>query len=70
MQHDNTCSFIYYVLAPGEWSEWEDGECSVTCGTGQMMRTRNCNNPEGGEDCVGEPVETVSCNKDPCLGKN
>ena len=53
----------------GKWSEWENGECSATCGGGTMTITRYCNNPApeyGGKDCEGEAEELALCNEDPC----
>ena len=53
----------------GMWSEWEDGECSATCGGGTMIRTRSCDNPapeNGGADCEGNDEETAVCNEEPC----
>lgn len=48
----------------GGWSEWANGECSVTCGNGQRKRTRSCNNPEpygNGIKCQGAKEETAKC---------
>ncbi|KAI8491799.1 regulation of mast cell degranulation [Branchiostoma belcheri] len=39
----------------GAWSDWVDGECSVTCGDGVMTQTRFCDNPapaNGGPECT------------------
>ncbi|GFR25561.1 hemicentin-1 [Trichonephila clavata] len=52
----------------GQWSEWTEWtECSVTCGKGERMRRRACDNPlpeHGGQDCnrdeAGE-VQIHSC---------
>ena len=36
---------------------------------GSQSRERLCNNPpvaNGGQDCLGERVQTQSCNDDPC----
>ncbi|KAK7466023.1 hypothetical protein BaRGS_00037424 [Batillaria attramentaria] len=51
----------------GEWSEWPP--CSVTCGGGQTIRNRTCNNPapaNGGNACSGPPSETEVCNEEQC----
>ncbi|XP_078665860.1 SCO-spondin-like [Branchiostoma floridae x Branchiostoma belcheri] len=64
----------------GGWSEWVEGECSVTCGVGEKTRTRNCNNPSpahGGAECTLEDGTTgleetkiISCDEGPCpIGK-
>ncbi|XP_066268291.1 coadhesin-like [Branchiostoma lanceolatum] len=53
----------------GGWSDWVDGECSVTCGDGTQTRTRTCDNPapeNGGADCDGDASEVVACSEDPC----
>eukprot|EP00058_Branchiostoma_floridae_P016888 XP_002602376.1 hypothetical protein BRAFLDRAFT_97997 [Branchiostoma floridae] len=60
----------------GGWSDWVDGECSVTCGSGTLTRTRDCDNPapDGGTDCtltdgttgLTETESGVACNEDPC----
>ncbi|KAH7984414.1 hypothetical protein HPB52_020447 [Rhipicephalus sanguineus] len=42
-----------------EWSEWSDCNCD-----GLRNRTRRCDSPpprNGGEDCVGEALETETC---------
>lgn len=54
----------------GNWSV-----CSVTCGGGNMTRTRSCSNPEpamGGKDCLqfGPAMEVMKCNEEKCPGKN
>ncbi|XP_033746934.1 semaphorin-5A-like [Pecten maximus] len=46
----------------GGWGEWD--ECSVTCGTGNRQRERNCDNPSqmgGGANCRGSSVQTTAC---------
>ncbi|XP_019636987.1 PREDICTED: SCO-spondin-like [Branchiostoma belcheri] len=60
----------------GSWSEWVEGECSVTCGVGEKTRTRNCNNPSpahGGAQCTREDGTTgleetkfIPCDEGPC----
>ncbi|KAK6195448.1 hypothetical protein SNE40_000877 [Patella caerulea] len=55
------------------WSDYEQGQCSASCGTGYQNETssRDCNNPtpsNGGEDCQGDDVRTreTPCSMDPC----
>ncbi|XP_019645297.1 PREDICTED: receptor-type tyrosine-protein phosphatase U-like [Branchiostoma belcheri] len=60
-------SNIIRTAAPvdGGWSEWGDwSSCSVSCGEGNMTRTRTCDNPSpayGGRDCEGTASETQTC---------
>jgi len=51
----------------GKWLTWS--ECSKTCDSGEVSRSRECDNPapqHGGEDCDGEDLETVPCFLRPC----
>ena len=60
------------VLVDGGWSEWQTQECSVTCGKGEIIRQRECNNPAplyGGADCVGESRQHEPCKKEKCPSK-
>ncbi|KAI8494532.1 hypothetical protein Bbelb_277580 [Branchiostoma belcheri] len=60
----------------GGWSDWVDGDCSVSCGDGVMTQTRTCTNPEpanGGAQCTREDGtrgldedRTESCNQGAC----
>ena len=55
----------------GSWGPWRTGQCSVTCGVGSVVRTRECNNPlpvNGGKDCVGPSSEVQPCNEGCCPG--
>ena len=56
----------------GSWSEWSmPGVCSTTCGSGQKVKKRICNNPKplfGGKDCVGDAEITVACFEEFCPG--
>ena len=49
----------------GAWAQWSSwGSCSVTCGNGQMLRTRTCTDPApqyGGQECSGSDTETETC---------
>lgn len=57
----------------GEWSKWS--ECSRSCGRGENLRTRLCNNPTpsgGGKNCsqLGSAKESQPCNDKECpVGK-
>lgn len=50
-----------------QWSEWDYGPCSVTCGEGVQVNVREMF-PEmfGGNACQGEASETVSCHRTEC----
>jgi thrombospondin motif-containing protein 13 len=55
----------------GGWSEWSHSECSKTCGTGGMTKTRECNNPSpdsNGNDCIGDTIQTIECQTEACPG--
>ena len=66
----------------GNWGQWADSSCSVTCGGGTLNRTRQCNDPSpsnGGLHCelsdgTGNRamMETKpnQCQTQSCLGKN
>ncbi|KAH9491880.1 hypothetical protein Btru_029763 [Bulinus truncatus] len=49
----------------GGWGQWSaDTACSVVCGLGEKVRTRNCDKPvtrNGGMPCQGEWFEKSSC---------
>merc|ERR1711944_57145 len=49
------------------WSEWTQGPCSVSCGEGSQVNTREMF-PEmfGGNPCEGDAAETVTCTLDDC----
>ncbi|XP_076086838.1 uncharacterized protein LOC143057419 [Mytilus galloprovincialis] len=58
----------------GTWSVWSATTCSVTCGVGTSLRSRNCSNPYpqyGGNNCTGKSIDHVTCtqpNKCPVNG--
>jgi len=46
--------------------------CSATCGGGDQIKTRSCNNPApafGGAVCVGIAEASQKCNTNPCPGR-
>ena len=59
-------------IVDGEWSNWSNyGDCSVTCGNGTRIRSRECNSPEpsgGGSPCSGESQQTDECKTITCPG--
>ena len=64
--------FLFGGLAiDGNYTEWKESECSVTCGGGVMTLTRTCTNPppsNGGKDCseLGPAGKTLACNEQEC----
>ena len=67
-----TPKFVY-ISENGGYSDWVYGECSVTCGHGEKIRYRRCNDPQpnhGGADCQGPYFESLSCEVVKCPGEN
>lgn len=60
------------VTVDGGWSDWcEWSMCSVSCGHGLRMRTRQCDNPApacGGAHCHGDHTEEDACYAGECYG--
>ena len=53
-----------------EWSEWNDGECSKTCGNGTRTSDRNKVVVEqNGGKCSGMNHKVEECSVNPCLGE-
>lgn len=50
----------------GEWGPW--GPCSVSCGGGQQIRTRQCDRGNG--ECEGTGKMARACGTQPCRGEN
>lgn len=59
------------ILVDGEWDLWTDWTpCNVTCGGGELWRTRQCEQPKhGGLDCEGDSIQVKDCNTFPCPGE-
>ena len=66
VKNANNC----FPSGDGSFSHWiYTHPCSVTCGKGLVTRYRRCDDPipkHGGADCVGERVETMSCDMGAC----
>lgn len=55
---------------PGAWAAWSAwSSCDAECGGGMRSRIRSCTDPppkNGGQPCVGEALQSQSCNLQPC----
>ena len=64
---------VQKVSVDGSWSTWSNWDvCSVTCGNGNQLRTRDCNNPapaNEGSPCAGQSTESLPCISTECPGK-
>ena len=56
---------IFKLTVDGDWSDWSQfSDCSTSCGGGERVRTRSCDNPVpefGGADCVGRDTRIREC---------
>ena len=61
------------ILVNGRWGSWTSwSSCSATCGGGQKIRQRFCNNPSpswGGSNCSGSSSQQQTCDTKDCPGK-
>jgi hypothetical protein len=68
-----TINKVYCIVGNGGWSNWtRNSNCSVKCGGGIQLDTRNCTNPspnEIGASCAGESYYEVPCHEENCFGK-
>jgi len=48
------------------WTAWTTSACSVSCGAGKILRTRECECSSGPTQCDGLPREETDCNLMPC----
>ncbi|XP_038068317.1 uncharacterized protein LOC119737785 isoform X1 [Patiria miniata] len=65
------CMDVYDCPVDGNWTEWSAwGNCTVLCGGGEIVRSRECTNPVpawGGRDCEGNATDVIpDCNPEPC----
>ncbi|XP_060702493.1 cartilage intermediate layer protein 1 isoform X4 [Hemiscyllium ocellatum] len=49
------------------WGPWS--ACSVSCGTGHILRRRSCVQTPERTTCIGRPVEVQKCSHTPCAEK-
>ena len=53
-----------------EWSDWQAGECSVSCGGGTRTNTRTKKIKEAhGGTCKGKATNKEKCNTKKCPSK-
>ena len=62
---------LYFITVDCQWLEWSVwSACSVSCGGGIQERTRGQIPPQhDGKPCVGDNVDTRTCNNNPCPGE-
>ncbi|XP_007423685.1 properdin [Python bivittatus] len=70
-QESRSCVGLPYCPQDGNWGIWKPLQsCSVTCGVGQILQRRLCDNPapkHRGKDCSGESIRNQPCTiKVPC----
>ena len=58
------------IVGPCIWHDWQEGECSKSCGGGTRTNTRkpSIDAKHGGDDCPGSSIVTESCNVQECPG--
>ncbi|XP_053385659.1 uncharacterized protein LOC123538853 [Mercenaria mercenaria] len=65
---DRVC--LQPACSNGGWTNWDSwSACSMTCGGGMQSRSRTCTKPRPsvlGQDCIGNPCETKTCNSERC----
>ena len=67
--HNFYCHSIIEIAVPCQWSAWNLGECSETCGAGTRKNNRTkLVEEEHGGNCKGDPVEIQQCNDQECPG--
>ena len=53
-----------------EWSAWQTGPCSVSCGGGTRTSNRSKTVEENyGGECIGQPIFQEVCNTQNCPSK-
>ena len=51
-----------------EWDKWKTGECSKSCGRGELyiIRDKISEAKNGGKECVGNSSVVQECNVEAC----
>lgn len=60
-----------FLLVEATWSQWTEGECSVSCDEGTRNRHREClpgKHTVDNRTCIGSAVEAISCKERMCPG--
>ena len=60
---------LNYTIVDGGWSDWSIKDCTKSCGIGEEIRQRYCNNPEpknGGTTCQGPSFQSTLCSTQDC----
>lgn len=71
-ENETLSCFIKVCPVDGNFSNWSAfGTCSKTCGGGERIRTRKCDNPAPvgeGRNCsrLGPAIDALPCNPEPC----
>ncbi|XP_013926007.1 PREDICTED: properdin-like [Thamnophis sirtalis] len=70
-RESQTCTGLPFCPRDGNWGSWKPSQpCSVTCGVGQVVQNRQCDNPPpkyGGRACLGAAERRQPCTiKVPC----
>ncbi|KAL7988149.1 hypothetical protein Chor_007068, partial [Crotalus horridus] len=64
-QESQSCTGLPFCPRDGNWGSWKSFQtCSVTCGVGQTLQKRLCDNPApkyGGQNCLGEDIRRQPC---------
>ena len=64
LKENNILTEASVVCITDGWTEGINGTCSMTCGNGDLNRTRTCIGPS--ENCTGSSWEIISCNSGIC----
>ena len=61
---------ICILVVDCQWTAWNVGECSLTCGGGTRINTRSKTvEEENAGVCTGESTAEEDCNSQECPGK-